>query len=245
MAGAGNRANGADGWWERLNPNLIFLCVTSLWIATPFLLYVFIPSLERQGQFGDSYGFLNTLFSGLAFAGLICALTYQKHELRLQRQELKRATDQYERSALALESAQKEAVKARSVTVFLEIMSIMQDLRPEWHQVYALPDDYRTWTSSDRELADKVSAALQRVAYLTFSGFIDPDYVIEGWHAPFINCWQKLGPFIKAYRVDCGEPAELVEGRIQQRRHFEQFVELCRAKTFGKFDPEIFKRDMQ
>ena len=43
---------------------------------------------EQKGQFGDSYGALNTLFSGLAFAVLIFTMFLQGRELSLQRQEL-------------------------------------------------------------------------------------------------------------------------------------------------------------
>lgn len=43
---------------------------------------------EKYGTYGDSYGSLNTLFSGLAFAILIISLFMQRQELQAQRQEL-------------------------------------------------------------------------------------------------------------------------------------------------------------
>ena len=43
---------------------------------------------EKQGQFGDQFGAVNALFSGLAFAGLIFTIILQKKELALQREEL-------------------------------------------------------------------------------------------------------------------------------------------------------------
>ena len=61
-------------------------------------------SHEAKGQFGDSFGALNALFSGLAFAGIIYTiqlqrkeLNYQREELRLTRFELKRSTDAQEK----------------------------------------------------------------------------------------------------------------------------------------------------
>lgn len=42
-------------------------------------------------MFGDSFGALNALFSGLAFAGLIVTLIMQKDELSMQREELDEA----------------------------------------------------------------------------------------------------------------------------------------------------------
>lgn len=40
------------------------------------------------GRFGDMFGAVNALFSGLAFAGVIYAILLQRHELALQRREL-------------------------------------------------------------------------------------------------------------------------------------------------------------
>jgi hypothetical protein len=43
---------------------------------------------EKIGAMGDSFGWLNALFSGLAFSGLLITILLQRHELQLQRQEL-------------------------------------------------------------------------------------------------------------------------------------------------------------
>jgi len=45
-------------------------------------------NMERPRTFGDMFGAVNTLFSGLAFAGLIYAILLQRSELELQRKEL-------------------------------------------------------------------------------------------------------------------------------------------------------------
>ena len=46
-------------------------------------------SFERAGQFGDSFGYINALFSGLAFAGVILALFVQIAEFHLAESERK------------------------------------------------------------------------------------------------------------------------------------------------------------
>ena len=58
---------------------------------------------EELGQFGDAFGALNTLFSGLAFSALILTLWMQREELTLQRTELieSRKAQQGSREALA------------------------------------------------------------------------------------------------------------------------------------------------
>lgn len=56
-------------------------------------------SLESKGLTGDSFGVINTLFSGLAFAGIIAALFLQRKDLSLQRDELKLTRKELSKSA--------------------------------------------------------------------------------------------------------------------------------------------------
>lgn len=59
----------------------------------------------HRGQFGDKFGAVNSLFSGLAFAGIIFTIFLQKRELTLQRQELKDTREELQRSADAQEKS--------------------------------------------------------------------------------------------------------------------------------------------
>jgi|GEM_PF-4986587 len=53
----------------------------------------YIPS--DANEIGDSFGVINSLFSGLAFAGLIVAILLQRKELKLQREELKETREEF------------------------------------------------------------------------------------------------------------------------------------------------------
>jgi len=48
-----------------------------LWLNWPIRDF----SLSRSGVFGESFGVINTIFSGLAFAGLLLTIHLQRHEL--------------------------------------------------------------------------------------------------------------------------------------------------------------------
>ncbi len=50
--------------------------------------------LNNSGVFGDSFGLLTSLFSGLAFSGLILTILQQREDLILQRGELKLQRDE-------------------------------------------------------------------------------------------------------------------------------------------------------
>ncbi|MCM3132370.1 hypothetical protein M3629_06210 [Paenibacillus polysaccharolyticus] len=66
-----------------------------LWGASWYL----IPKLYNAqsleaGTFGDMFGAVNSLFSGLAFAGLIYTITVQRQELALQREAITMQTEE-------------------------------------------------------------------------------------------------------------------------------------------------------
>ncbi|WP_142806918.1 hypothetical protein [Stenotrophomonas maltophilia] len=66
-----------------------------------WLIFKFGSGWDTRGQFGDMFGAVNTLFSGLAFASLIFALSLQRKDLALQRTELQMTRVELERSASA------------------------------------------------------------------------------------------------------------------------------------------------
>ena len=66
-------------------------------------------SLDRSGLFGDSFGALTSLFSGLAFAGIIATLLLQREDLKLARAEAKNN-----------EFLQKENIRINALTVLLD-----------------------------------------------------------------------------------------------------------------------------
>ncbi|MDF3822244.1 hypothetical protein P3G55_20240 [Leptospira sp. 96542] len=45
--------------------------------------------IAERGQFGDSFGVLNSLFTGLGFGGLIATLLVQQKQLRQQEQQIR------------------------------------------------------------------------------------------------------------------------------------------------------------
>ena len=65
------------------------IVVLALWLGNWVIGIYAFDSWENRGQFGDLFGSINALFSGLAFLGLIYAILLQRKELSLQREELK------------------------------------------------------------------------------------------------------------------------------------------------------------
>lgn len=75
---------------------MLMLIVALLWAASIPLVLHFFPAPVEAGTFGDMFGAVNALFSGLAFAGVIYALI-------LQDNETKQNTEQFQKSLRATE----------------------------------------------------------------------------------------------------------------------------------------------
>ena len=71
------------------------------WIFT----YYSLNKLKEsdRGTFGDMFGGINSLFSGLAFCGIIISIIMQSEELKLQREEIRQNREELKGSRLAQE----------------------------------------------------------------------------------------------------------------------------------------------
>ena len=86
---------------------LISRAVFYLWVIAWGLILLAFSNWSQRGQFGDMFGAINSLFSGLAFAGIIFTIYLQREELALQRKELELTRSQLARSADAQEKSEK------------------------------------------------------------------------------------------------------------------------------------------
>lgn len=69
-----------------------FSTVILMWILSWIYVDYTIQESAARGAFGDKFGFINALFSGLAFAGVIYTIYLQRAELELQRKEIRQST---------------------------------------------------------------------------------------------------------------------------------------------------------
>ncbi|MCB9262893.1 MAG: hypothetical protein H6607_11015 [Flavobacteriales bacterium] len=72
-----------------------------IWLVSGFLVHAYIDNWDNRGTFGDMFGAVNALFSGLAFAGLIYANVLQKKDLELQKKEISLNRAELKKSAAA------------------------------------------------------------------------------------------------------------------------------------------------
>lgn len=67
---------------------LAFASVLIVWATVNFAVWFQIPDWTQRSQFGDMFGAVNSLFSGLLLAGVIFTIYLQRHEISLQGKEL-------------------------------------------------------------------------------------------------------------------------------------------------------------
>ena len=74
----------------------MILFVVGLWVGSIYWIEYRVEDLKNAGVFGDQFGAVNALFSGLAFAGLIYTILLQRDELNQTRQDIKNQTKEFE-----------------------------------------------------------------------------------------------------------------------------------------------------
>jgi hypothetical protein len=126
---------------------LLWIAIAVVWALSGFLLF----SNEHRGTFGDMFGAVNALFTGLAFATLIYTTWMQREELALQRKELSSTRNELK--------GQKEQLRQQSETFALqqfentffsllrthgEIVSAM-DLVDDHSRITKSRDCFRVW----------------------------------------------------------------------------------------------------
>ena len=60
--------------------SVVALTIVALQVLVGFVVYLALPDWQTRGQFGDVFGVVNALFSGLAFAGIVYTILTQREE---------------------------------------------------------------------------------------------------------------------------------------------------------------------
>jgi hypothetical protein len=192
-------------WWVILMVVGVFAAWGGYWYAVEQT----IPVMEKRGQFGDQFGGVTSIFSGLAFVGVIVAIILQAKELSLQRQELRLARrearqsrEELRRSAQAQEKT--EAILAQQLAALiqendrkscLEALRLMEEVREDRQFVYTCIQDkieYRALDPTQRARIDRVCRAFDLVGYLDRRGLVMTGLVSEFYADAFIYAFDSL-----------------------------------------------------
>lgn len=120
----------------------LFICagcvICAVWLASFVLIYLFIDDWDVRGQFGDLFGSVNALFSGLAFAGLVITIIQQRHDLQLQGEAINQSKKDI--------NQQNETMKIeRFENTFFKMLEVQQSIV---NDLYAA-DSHSEWVKQD------------------------------------------------------------------------------------------------
>jgi hypothetical protein len=135
-----------------------------VWAISAVLIHEWIPSPANRGIFGDSFGAVNALFAGLAFAGILFALHLQRNELITQREEL---VAQREELQLTRSELQRTAVAQEKSQAIFEVQVRLMRSTARLNALTALIKGYTIKESIEPNIARRVKLAETR------TGFID------------------------------------------------------------------------
>lgn len=103
---------------------IVIFAIITIWGVSGFTLY----GMDERGTFGDMFGAVNSLFSGLAFAAIIYTIALQRDELSLQRKELELTRGELAGQKEALEN-QSEHMRLQSFEgTFFQMLKLHNDL---------------------------------------------------------------------------------------------------------------------
>ncbi|NQT78012.1 MAG: hypothetical protein HQ565_09880 [Bacteroidetes bacterium] len=108
------------------------IIIVGLWLGTHFWL---VGKIDR-GTYGDMFGSVNALFSGLAFAGIIITILLQSKELALQRDELTETRDVLIRTAKAQEDSEKAMIRQAENLKISAKLSALNTLYHHYNDVF-------------------------------------------------------------------------------------------------------------
>lgn len=114
--------NGPSPWLA------VGLCVLVCLLWSVNFLIPFSHPYDARGTFGDMFGAVNALFTGLAFAAVIYAIFLQKHEVRLLKSELagtkRMMQEQQELAAVQLKNQHKQIFES----TFFQYLSVFNQI---------------------------------------------------------------------------------------------------------------------
>ena len=118
--------------YRKMSKSLIFIiyivAIIFIWCLSWYLIDLNIIDSNERGVFGDKFGAINSLFSGLAFVGLIVTLRYQKEELELQRQELAETRKELEGQKKEFEEQNKIMRRQSFENTLFSMISLQQEI---------------------------------------------------------------------------------------------------------------------
>lgn len=162
----------------------LVVAVFIVWAISLVVISKLLPSWSDRAAFGESFGAVNALFSGLALGGVILAILLQRQDLQLQRVELELTRKELERTAVS----QEETKRLTELDFLMGLLPRFTERRASynaaWSTFYEIDEkvtssDDPRWEATIEALEKYYACAafLYQVAVLTNRGALNVDSV--------------------------------------------------------------------
>jgi hypothetical protein len=151
-----------------------FVVVIVVALLIFFLVAQFIPELPDRALFGDSFGFVNTIFSGLALFAISYSLLTQIRSFSLQQEDLKLTREELKKTAEAQIESQKQLEKQVKIMAYQSMISAYSDFYRNRAILYKSHGDSRDagrsdrsdqYKSMDKDLMEKIKPIIEKIEF--------------------------------------------------------------------------------
>ncbi|MEM7165842.1 MAG: hypothetical protein AAF581_10280 [Planctomycetota bacterium] len=147
---------------KRSSPTVLWLVIGVLLLAGLLGLWLWlgwhVPKDMGGGAWGDQFGAVNALFSGLALGGVVVAILLQSRELSLQRREITLAREEQEQQSRIQGLAAEATARTALLEGAMRAMEAAQNVRDE-----ILAEEHSS-EEDLRKLGNKLDVVLELIA---------------------------------------------------------------------------------
>jgi hypothetical protein len=176
---------------EHTSPSFAWLIVSLLgvlvlWVGSGLALF----NVMDRGTFGDMFGAVNALFTGLAFAVLIYTMFLQRSELALQREELRETRKEFQ--------TQNDTLKRqRFENTFFQLIRVHQDIVGGMHLRHLrMPHHAEREPSVSREAFQEMYSQLQQALRRKLQKTLEAD-AVETYKSLYAQHEHRLGHYFR------------------------------------------------
>lgn len=122
----GTTNKGTDGW--HCGFVLAAFMIILIMCVAAFIIFKSIDSWDHRGQFGDLFGVVNALFSGLAFAGIIITIRQQHQDLSYQREALEQTREEMRQQTIEFDKQNETLKIQRFENTLFKMLEVQQSI---------------------------------------------------------------------------------------------------------------------
>ena len=185
-------------WWYIA----ALVAVLVIWSGTTAIVFICFGRDEKvSGPFGDTFGVVNALFTGLAFFGVVATFMKQIEQGRRTEAPAQLAT---QGNARMREAFSKSAYAAAFKTASEILQSAQARDARRIVITGILNPNFEDWTTPQRNAAETACHTYDQVGILVRYGLLPAEYIADGLGDSLRKCWSACKPMVLPYRDQRG-----------------------------------------